>query len=281
MSYSIFLFVGSVVKGKWRNLRDNFRRELSKLQTSRSGDAGGNSKKPKWAYFENMLFLRETLTARPSSGNITISEDDGEANDNPDKDCDDNIQNESHDTDEGSEKNEGINENDTFRTPASEILINKHRKSLNKNKTKKENIHEQLLRIEQKKLETFTSLSANSGDSDYHFLMSLLPIMKQLPPLKNMQMRLNIQQLFVNEQMSMQPGYGQYSNLPRQTPYTPQLSPCETFSSGSTGASQIGECSPVTTGDGPYPTAPTTAYGEGSSVNHTETNVSHFFNTFT
>lgn len=280
----MFLFLGSVVKGKWRNLRDNFRREFAKLQNSRSGDAGGASKKPKWAYFDIMLFLRDTIISRSTSGNIAVpgdTEDTNDANEN----SDDDTHTETYDdSQEGLQGNEEIsNENSAFRTPIADKRINEHRSRLQKNKPNKESIQEQLLRIEQKKLETFSKLSSaksnDNDDSDYHFLMSLLPLMKQLTPLKNMQMRLNIQQLFVNELMNIQPGYGQHTNIPLQTVYVPQVSPCESYTSESTIGSQI-EYPPVkTTTGGQYPSAET-ALMEGPSADNTKQNTALYFHTF-
>lgn len=52
-------------------MRDNFRKELNKMQ-GRSGAEGG--KKPKWIYFEAMSFLTDTITSRPSSGNISMTD---------------------------------------------------------------------------------------------------------------------------------------------------------------------------------------------------------------
>ncbi|CAH1988983.1 unnamed protein product [Acanthoscelides obtectus] len=53
------------------------------------------------------------------------------------------------------------------------------------------------------KLSAMSSTNDNNhynNDSDYMFLRSLLPQMKSLPPLRNMYMRLEIQQLFITEQ---------------------------------------------------------------------------------
>ncbi|XP_076253888.1 uncharacterized protein LOC143192416 [Rhynchophorus ferrugineus] len=58
------------VKTKWRTMRDNFRKELIKMQGRSGTDV---AKKPKWIYFETMSFLADTLSSRPSSGDMPMS----------------------------------------------------------------------------------------------------------------------------------------------------------------------------------------------------------------
>ncbi|XP_050519195.1 uncharacterized protein LOC126893249 [Diabrotica virgifera virgifera] len=61
-----------VLKSKWRELRDNCRKELhrSKNKKGRSGDAGGISIPSKWPYFTLMLFLKDNMIQRNATGNI-------------------------------------------------------------------------------------------------------------------------------------------------------------------------------------------------------------------
>lgn len=56
-------------------MRDQFIAELSKLPRPRSGDEGGVLKTSKWQYFKAVYFLKDVVKARPSSGNLTISEE--------------------------------------------------------------------------------------------------------------------------------------------------------------------------------------------------------------
>lgn len=229
LSYCIF--VGVAVRGKWRNLRDTFRREFAKTQSSRSGDAGGSSKKVQWAYFELMLFIKDTLSARPSTANIPRDEG------NERQDVEDNV-----DTDEISEEvgnksqfdrdettqQDAIENSSGFRTPAREKVVREHRSNLQRKRKESTDVYQQLINIENKKLETYAAKNALSNDSNYHFLMSLLPLMQALQPTRNMQMRLNIQQLFLNDH---------YQNPPQSTISTPQASPCESYASTSTAQS--------------------------------------------
>lgn len=59
---------------KWKGLRDYYRSEFRKTQKERSGQGADTVYKPNWPYFMSLDFLREQFQARPSSGNITLSE---------------------------------------------------------------------------------------------------------------------------------------------------------------------------------------------------------------
>ncbi|XP_050293856.1 uncharacterized protein LOC126734324 [Anthonomus grandis grandis] len=62
-------------KKKWRNLRDQFTKELKKISKPRSGDPKEfvASYSRKWQYFANMLFLKDTLIPRNTEGNISLN----------------------------------------------------------------------------------------------------------------------------------------------------------------------------------------------------------------
>ncbi|KAJ8977834.1 hypothetical protein NQ317_011918 [Molorchus minor] len=60
----------TAIKGRWRGLRDTFRKELSKLPKKRSGDEGGPTIKPAWPYYENLLFLKDQFASRTLNSNI-------------------------------------------------------------------------------------------------------------------------------------------------------------------------------------------------------------------
>nr|CAI5829817.1 unnamed protein product [Callosobruchus analis] len=64
-----------VVKNKWKNLRDRFKKELNKIPKYRSGDDGENASQynSTWSHFESMLFLRHILTPKATEGNIVDS----------------------------------------------------------------------------------------------------------------------------------------------------------------------------------------------------------------
>lgn len=70
-------YTGAEVQQKWLNLRTCFSREL-KAQRTTSGQAA--KKRRKYRYFEKLLFLKSSLTERPTDGNLdsTVAEDEDE-----------------------------------------------------------------------------------------------------------------------------------------------------------------------------------------------------------
>lgn len=61
------------LKKKWKQLRDTFRAELRKCPPNRSGDAGPdavNEMCSQWSHFESMLFIKDQIKCRQSSGNL-------------------------------------------------------------------------------------------------------------------------------------------------------------------------------------------------------------------
>ncbi|XP_053968320.1 uncharacterized protein LOC128869743 [Anastrepha ludens] len=61
-------------KKKWKQLRDTFRAELRKCPPDRSGDAGPhsvNEKCSQWSHFESMMFIKDQIKCRQSSGNLS------------------------------------------------------------------------------------------------------------------------------------------------------------------------------------------------------------------
>lgn len=101
--------------------------------------------------------------------------------------------------------------------------------------------------------------------------MSLMPLMKALPPERNMQMRVNIQQLFVTDL---------YQNTPRNTSSTSQPSPCDTYSSASI-EEQV--YSPTTIDSNILYTVPLTSSDisqQPSSFNERSEDAAAYFHTF-
>lgn len=61
------------VKKKWRNLRDQFAKELKKVHKPHPGDAPGEDEGQytgKWQYFTNLQFLRGIVAPRSTEGNV-------------------------------------------------------------------------------------------------------------------------------------------------------------------------------------------------------------------
>lgn len=62
------------MKAKWKNLKDKFRKELQKEPACRSGD-GGSDYKSKWQFFNQMMFVKDSLMPSCLSGNLVTAED--------------------------------------------------------------------------------------------------------------------------------------------------------------------------------------------------------------
>ncbi|XP_077507313.1 uncharacterized protein LOC144116456 [Amblyomma americanum] len=61
-----------LVQKRWKSLRDKFRRLYTARQLGRKSGAGADDIEPTdfvWARYEQLLFLRDTMVTRPTSGN--------------------------------------------------------------------------------------------------------------------------------------------------------------------------------------------------------------------
>lgn len=52
-------------------MRDQFVIEHGKIRVPRSGDGASTSYEPKWPYYKSLLFLKDIIKARKSSGKLT------------------------------------------------------------------------------------------------------------------------------------------------------------------------------------------------------------------
>ncbi|XP_054085775.1 uncharacterized protein LOC128921648 [Zeugodacus cucurbitae] len=63
---------GRLKKKKWKYLRDQFRCEVRKIPTPKSGDAASQITSS-WPYFNSLLFLKDQMKFRNLSGNLKAS----------------------------------------------------------------------------------------------------------------------------------------------------------------------------------------------------------------
>ncbi|KAF9419950.1 hypothetical protein HW555_003662, partial [Spodoptera exigua] len=171
------------IKHKWRNLRDQFLRESKKVKVPFD-----NPTKPyieyyrgKWIYFEKMLFLRKALPT-----NITLV------------DCDYPEELEVYDDSIVKEEGEEFEENTLLAnnmfsvdhsnfngsTPIHSLCIN----SVVSEKSKRQSVDGYS-----------SSNDQNEIDDDLHFLKSLVPFLKKLPPIRKLLVRNEIQNLLIRE----------------------------------------------------------------------------------
>lgn len=188
-----FLFIGDTIKKKWRGLRDNFRKEFLKQGKPRSGDSGGPKQTSKWAYFESMLFLKDIISNRGSSGNIPSVE--GCSSDDR---C---LNNEQYNEDEEIEENESLEK--ATKSQGDSVVSETLRQPFSK-KSKRQDCMESMVQLEKEKIDILKRASRCNDDPDYHFLMSLLPDLKKIKQDNKLKVRIKLQQVLLEEQERQQ-----------------------------------------------------------------------------
>ncbi|CAG9822198.1 unnamed protein product [Phaedon cochleariae] len=212
------------VRKKWKYLRDQFSVELGKLPVRRSGDAAEDDLQSKWPYFSQLLFLKDIVKPRASSGNLssgrkstqqTYEYDASQAStggDRLDEDEDDNQTTQDSNQDEivsenieegGTENNEengtenvkkdSVHNNLTSPASTSTVTpVTKRRRTLN------DTFNASVLEIEKRKLEYLEAKSKRNKDQeDEHllFFKSLLPHVRKIPQSRILSFRCRVQEL--------------------------------------------------------------------------------------
>ncbi|XP_046685435.1 uncharacterized protein LOC124371166 [Homalodisca vitripennis] len=235
------------VTGKWKNLRDTFRRELKKVPGYRSGSDGDQAPKytGHWPYFERMLFLRGVMTPRPTDSNMSVTDEERNENnidtithesdpDDPGNSIQSHVDVGSNSEVSRSVKNLYTSNNDQVQTAP---YISKRRKL-----TGSEQFKADILALEAKKINMLEK-DSDQSDDDLNFFKSLLPHMKTLPAVNKLFFRSKVQNMLAKEMMNAnRPHYATFPNtFVRTTPQTPVTTPettsHATTSSGKTPAS--------------------------------------------
>lgn len=205
----LFCILGEQARKSWENLRDTFRRKLKTDIETKSGQA--RSESVKWPFFNTMMFLKDVMIPRESSGNLPLTHIENELSPN-------NFSNATLDVDEEntSDTEADINcsvgepeasgsEFTSFAKPQSKQQLSSSSKRNNKNdndtiisKKQKQNSYDsQVLEIERRKINLMEkrfsrSTNTHQDDQDYAFFMSLLPSVRQLNQIEKMRLRMKI-----------------------------------------------------------------------------------------
>ncbi|XP_061395716.1 uncharacterized protein LOC133331335, partial [Musca vetustissima] len=174
------------LKKKWKGLRDQFRNEYKKIPVARSGDPGISEEEFNkyiiWPHFKSLLFLKNQIKPRKSSGNLRPSEESEQAS--TEDFLADDIEKENSFVelcDESSEKSNAVEVNKkrkaTYVDGTSEILA----------------IEKQKLQLLEKKVNT-----QKERDDDVAFFDSLLPYMRDMDSGRKMLCRIDIQKIVYN-----------------------------------------------------------------------------------
>ena len=214
-------------------------REKKKFDALPSGSA--TVKARKWVFYDAMTFLTPCVTPRATSSNVssplekmnTELDAEGEG-----ATLDDTDNNGSASTASNVNANEKQTSSSAIKQPSS-TPKNKGAYKKRRGNLEHDDVDEQLMGELRKMREQAVSKEKEESDSDRLFLLSLLPLMKQLSPMDNLDAKIEIQQIFrrklaANKMSSY--GYStasQPATYARETPSRhayaqPAPYPCET-----------------------------------------------------
>lgn len=201
-----------MTKKKWKNLRDTFSKELKKIPKPRSGTDADNEPKytGTWPHFEAMSFLKVVLKPRQTEGNIILKDSESNSVDlsvysdaaspeeifNMNASDNDNTQlPESASILEEIPQNMSIDNNFRQDRPPSPSLP-----AITRQTRKRKDISlEAFLDIEREKMKILREDQPDNTDDDLLWFKSILPYMKQLPSLKKLHFRTQMQELLLME----------------------------------------------------------------------------------
>lgn len=157
-----------MVQRRWKNLRTCFARELREQKLVKSGQPA--SKRRKYKFYDQLLFLIPTVQVRETSGNAELNVSDEE-----------------------------LEETENLQSPP--VIPSTHTTS-NSMLNKKMSYEERLIHIlEEKKNET----APRVDDSDTNFALSLVPMLKAIPTHQKIDAQIQILQLLKNFQNNLPP----------------------------------------------------------------------------
>ncbi|XP_045473601.1 uncharacterized protein LOC123680014 [Harmonia axyridis] len=230
------------VKGRWKNLRDTFNRELKKVHKSRSGEeaSGPCRYKGTWCYFEDMDFLKRILTPRETEGNLpscqekNIFGDESLSKSLEGDESEDNrwIEQEESDKEDGElTYNEDVPESairpkrlskrsrptslqkelenlekslPSSSSPKNPIKVSRKRKT-GTSQYQHDSFEREMLKLEAEKLDILRN--TDDDDDDINFFKSLLPHVRQLSSIDKLNFRIQVQHLLYQELRKREPSH--------------------------------------------------------------------------
>lgn len=188
----MFLFAEGALRKKWKYLRDQFSVEFSKIPINRSRDEGDGPCVSKWPYFKSLLFLRDIVRARASSGNCT----------NQKLEIDGVIKAESEICDGGQAEEVETEDEESIRDNQGSVNINAASETLltpgQKRKRDTSSWSDRMLRIEEQKLEYLLEKKSKKMDASermLYFLKSLMPHIEKIPENRELAFRRRVEWL--------------------------------------------------------------------------------------
>ncbi|XP_063842374.1 uncharacterized protein LOC135090051 [Scylla paramamosain] len=228
----------TLVKKKWKYLRDQFAVELGKIPPARSGDAAGDTPTSKWQYFKLLHFLKDVVKARASTGNLSgvLTNDTVETSlpESPQIEYQMGTMEPPLATEEGVshtkdalEREDEVMEKQWLISPATRPK----KKGANK-RSKTDDFNQSILDIEQQKnqylKEKINRKQDKEDDEDLMFFKSLLPHVKRIPAVQKLTFRSRLQELvqqFAYPVPAISPLPYTHDSSSSASAYTPQVSP--------------------------------------------------------
>ncbi|XP_063626200.1 transcription factor Adf-1-like [Cydia splendana] len=197
------------IKMKWRNLRDQFSREVKKNPIGDDGIPIIDKYNGKWAYYELLTFLKDNVYWNPSDDNRLEDSQDGYVNDfNGERESDISIIiKRDPDLDEDIERDI---EGDRFLDPLLALEVQEDTSDSNLVTTETNEVPRK--RLCQRRIRTYyprqlqsegshAARSPREVDDDLHFALSLVPYLRSLDPLRKLIIRNEMQNLLIGELM--------------------------------------------------------------------------------
>lgn len=196
-----FLFLGDAMKNRWRNLRENYRKETNKLKT-KTGQAASEKVTVKWPLFESLDFLKDQFKPRPMVSNMcpsTAKEDvviHGDTNVSGSEIIVPQIEQEEFQNDESIPDDDSINK--STGNQADHL-------SYQRPKQFKRSVMEKLVQLEERKVAEYERKKREDvTDADYHFLMSLLPSLKKVTDERKLTVKRKLMDVLFEEELMYQ-----------------------------------------------------------------------------
>ncbi|KAH9631916.1 hypothetical protein HF086_013607 [Spodoptera exigua] len=230
-----------MTKKKWKNLRDTFSKELKKNPKPRSGTDADNEPKytGTWLYIEAMSFFKVVLKPRQTEGNIISKDSENNSVDlsvYSDAACPEEIFNMNASDNDNTQlpesasileeipQNMSIDNNLRQDRPPSPSLPGPSPSSslpaiIRQTRKRKDVSLEAFLDIEREKMKILREDQPDNRDDDLLWFKSKLPYMKQLPSLKKLHFRTQMQELLLMELSKLNPPqssaqqHGYYTSL--------------------------------------------------------------------
>lgn len=234
----------ATAKATWKRLRQTFMTKLSEEPLKRSGDGAYDDEKDKWAFFDSLLFLKDTCTPRETEGNFSIGDN---TNNTLSGDAGSNLSDVDLDADVGDDSSSqiSISEPASDSRPASSISTSTpilKKTKVQRISGRRDALGESLIRVEEEKMEYLKrkeeyrqkrqemvqeNLSRKEIDEDESFFDSILPHIKKLDASSKIQFRISVLQLvqkyqLQSEQISAQSSTEHQMQVTEKHPATTQ-----------------------------------------------------------